>query len=75
MKITVFYFARLREEMGTDISSMTITEGTTVLDLFKRLFPGMSDGIRFAVNQCYVEGGCLLEEGDEVAFLPPLGGG
>jgi len=31
--------------------------------------------VRIAVNKEFVEGGCTLRDGDEVAFMPPITGG
>ena len=31
--------------------------------------------VMYAVNSAYVDGGQPLQHGDEVAFIPPLGGG
>jgi molybdopterin converting factor subunit 1 len=75
MHIRVLYFAQLREEAGLSSVDLTVEEGITVSLLFKKLFSRGPTGIRFAVNQSYVNGDCLLHEGDEVAFIPPLGGG
>ena len=48
---------------------------TSIGELFDQLFARSHEGIRFAVNQCYVSPDRILVDGDEVAFLPPLGGG
>ena len=42
------------------------------------MFPPSPEGAMpamFAVNQTYVDGDHPLEHSDEVAFIPPLGGG
>jgi len=31
--------------------------------------------VRIAVNREFVEGSCTLQDGDEVAFMPPITGG
>ena len=78
MQVQVLHFAILRERAGCPEQRVQIASGTTVSQLYNTLFPGLSDGsfsVMFAVNQAYVEGDHLLADGDEVAFIPPLGGG
>ena len=78
MEITVRYFAALREEKGCDVETVEISTGTRVVALYQHLFgAGPLGGLRvmFAVNQGYVPAGHALCAGDEVAFIPPLGGG
>ena len=74
----VLHFAILRELAGCAEQRVPIALGTTVSQLYTALFPSLDDGalsVMFAVNQAYVEGEHLLADGDEVAFIPPLGGG
>lgn len=76
--VQIRYFAQLREQRGCDSEAVAITPGETVGDLYARLFPPGPDGalpVLFAVNRAYVRGGAVLSPGDEVAFIPPLGGG
>jgi molybdopterin synthase catalytic subunit len=80
MSISVRLFAMLREQLGTSEVVMELTAGETVEALFARLFddetPRCAPGtILFAVNQRYVTAEHVLEDGDEVAFIPPLAGG
>ena len=75
MKVLVRYFAVLREEKSCEQEWVPIHHGMSIAKLFDRLFTKSQDGIRFAVNQCYVSPDHILVDGDEVAFLPPLGGG
>ncbi len=75
MRVMVRYFASLREEKSLDEESIQITPPIKVGELFVQIFQRSPVGIRFAVNQCYVSSEHLLEAGDEIAFLPPLGGG
>lgn len=77
MRITVHFFAALADRAGQRERMLEIPNETKVEALYEQLFG--SDGERlpvmFAVNQEYVSGEHLLESGDEVAFIPPLGGG
>ena len=76
--VTVRYFAVLRERRGRDEERVPLAAGDTVGGLYARLFPPV-DGARlpvgFAVNRALVGADTPLQAGDEVAFLPPLGGG
>ena len=78
MQITVRYFAALREEKGCDEEAVEVASGTRVDALYQHIFaasPLRGLRVMFAVNQAYVPAEHPLTEGDEVAFIPPLGGG
>ena len=76
--VTVLYFAVLRERRGCSTERVEVRQGTTAMGLYQQLFPPGPDGslpVGFARNQQHVQGDVVLEEGDEIALLPPLGGG
>lgn len=76
--VQVRYFAVLREQRGCDEEALQIQPGETVGALYARLFPAGAHGIlpvMFAVNKAYVSAGHVLSGGDEIVFIPPLGGG
>lgn len=76
--VTVRYFATLREKRGREQEALEVPEGVTARALYRELFPPGPEGglpVAFARNLEYVDGDTVLEDGDEVAFLPPLGGG
>lgn len=75
ISIQVFYFAHLREERGCSCEDRSVEQGMSVSSIFILIFGRAPSGIRFAVNQSYVEPKMVPSHGDEVAFLPPLGGG
>ncbi len=78
MEIHVRHFSMLREHRGTAAETVTVTAGTTVEALYAELFPPGPGGampVLFAVNRGYVGPRHVLAAGDEVAFIPPLGGG
>ena len=75
MTILVRYFAVLRERKGCDQEVVTLPTQLSVNELYQKLFGEQATGVRFAVNQTYVSSSHPIQDGDEVAFLPPLGGG
>jgi molybdopterin converting factor subunit 1 len=81
MEIKVRFFAAPREALGKGELEVTLPEGTTVADLIERLkaeYPILRAYTRFlsvAVNKAYVGWETKLHDGDEVACLPPVGGG
>ena len=81
MNIKVLFFASCRDLVGTGEREMTLTDGATVTDLISELaseqarFTDMAPSLMVSVNQAYVERDAELQEGDEVAFIPPVSGG
>jgi molybdopterin converting factor small subunit len=77
MRVQVRYFAQLRERRGCAAEGVEIPDGATAYDLYARLFPDESCRlpIAYAVGHRSVPSHHPLREGDEVALLPPLGGG
>ena len=81
MKVKVKLFANLRERAGTAEVTKEIQEGSTVADLWAALqqdYPKLAvPGIRllYAVNQDYVRPDRVLNNSDEVVFVPPVSGG
>ena len=57
---------------------MPIAVNITAVELYEQLFPvelGERISVGFAVNKSMVSGATVLSGGDEVAFIPPVGGG
>lgn len=77
MAVTVKYFASLREHYGSERRMEPPVTGTTVADIWARTSDGQSlpDNVLMAVNQEYVGADHPVEDGDEVAFFPPVTGG
>ena len=74
MKITVRLFAGLRERAGW--SRREVDGITRVDDVWPVLGLGPEpDGLLYAVNKEYVRRELELQEGDEVALIPPVSGG
>jgi len=77
MKIYVKYFASIRDIMGTECANLDIEESISVDELWQGLIVGKEtpQKVLVAVNYEYVNMNYKLEEGDEVAFFPPVTGG
>ncbi len=85
MKITVLYFAKLRELIGRerdefDVPAEVITVAALRDWLVARGAPwdaafGETRRVRAAVNQDMARDDTLLAAGAEVAFFPPVTGG
>jgi len=77
-RVIVRYFASLRETRGTESEEVHLEVGQTIGELYDTLFPPSPAGqlpVGYARNERMVPRDEVLADGDEVAFLPPLGGG
>ena len=81
MTVRVRLFAVLREKAGVSECALELPAGSTVAEargpLLARL-PALRDHIdrvAFAVNQSYVKPDARLNDGDELALIPPVSGG
>jgi molybdopterin synthase catalytic subunit len=81
MKVRVRLFASVKEIVGSREVVLDLPEGTTAAELLRRFaaehprLQGLLPSLALAVNRDFVEGGRVLVEGDEVAFIPPVSGG
>ena len=77
MSIKVRYFASLKEGVGRSEDKLAFTGLSTVIEVWNRANPGRSlpANILAAVNMNYVELDSKVNDGDEVAFFPPVTGG
>ncbi len=81
MQVTVKLFGSIREATGAKELSVALPPGATVSQLRGLLaqdhpaFDEMGERLRVSVNLEIVQGDPALDEGDEVAFLPPVSGG
>ena len=79
--VTVLYFASLSDLMGCDEQTLKFPSDSKVEDLLNKLEADKPDLLRFqrrfrvALNQEFVELGASLEDGAEVALIPPVSGG
>lgn len=79
MNVKVRFFAAAREVVGTDEMAQELSNDATVQDLETHLYeayPALEPlRLRVAVNASYVAPDTPLQAGDEVACIPPVGGG
>ena len=73
--VTILYFAHLRDLRGCSSEQLTLSEACTIGALFRQLFSVDPTGIRLALDAEYVDAETMISDGDEIAFLPPMGGG
>jgi molybdopterin synthase sulfur carrier subunit len=83
MKVTVRYFAALREALGAS-ETLDLAVGTTLAALRDQLLLrggrhaemlARHRAVRCALNQVMSDETAVLGEGAEVAFFPPVTGG
>ena len=81
MRVTVRLFARLRDIAGAGELAREIAPGSTITSVWRQLadeypaFGPYERSVSSAVNADYARMDTELQEGDEVAFLPPVSGG
>lgn len=83
--ITLRYFARLRETLGTGEEQLVLPAGVSTLRALRAHLAQrgeawaseMAEGrnLRAAVNQTIATADVPVVDGDEVAFFPPVTGG
>lgn len=83
MKLTVKYFASIREALGQGSEALD-TQARTLAELRDALIArgdpyaqalAATRAVRMALNQAVCDETALLHEGCEVAFFPPVTGG
>ncbi len=77
MSIDVHFFASLRELVGKQQISLAYSEGLDISEIWQLASNGiaMPDNTLCAINMEYVKADVLVQDGDEVAFFPPVTGG
>ena len=81
MQITVKCFAACKDAVGASSLNFDTQEDTTVgavLDQLIEQYPGLASyrqSLMLAVNREYAGHEHMLEDGDELACIPPVSGG
>lgn len=81
IEVVVRYFGRAREVVGSTEERRTIPAGSSVAhaaEALARAHPALAphlESCSFAINERYARGDERLERGDELAVIPPIGGG
>ena len=81
--ITVLFFAQLREQLQCEKLNLALPADLTITALREQLIELhptwleflTSDKLLFSVNQTLVKASHIIQDGDEVAFFPPVTGG
>ena len=77
----MLFFASYREAVGLGRMNVRLPIEAKVSDLISELhskgekFTCLPDSVVVAVNHVYSEPATMLNDGDEVAFIPPVAGG
>ena len=81
MEVTVRFFAGCREAVKQDEATLSLPDGATLADLQVALaetYPAIAhyaQRVRYSVNWEYAAPDTTLDDGDEVAMIPPVAGG
>ncbi len=75
--IQVRFFASLREEMGREGDEVDAAEVSTIEEVWERVTNGKERpaNLLMARNMDYSDPDTPVNDGDEVAFFPPVTGG
>ena len=80
-RVVVRLFGVAREAAGAAVVEVALPAGATAREAMTALaaahpeLAGLLPRSRVAINLEYVDAGARLEPGDEIAILPPVGGG
>jgi molybdopterin converting factor small subunit len=81
MRVRVVAFARVRELLGFGERTLEVAAGATPASIWSAFatttgeLAALRDSTRFAVNGALASATSALHDGDELALLPPVGGG
>ncbi len=77
MTVHIKYFASLRETLGRNSDELSISNTVTVEEIWNQVTESSQrpENILVAVNQEYAQFDHPVNDGDEVAFFPPVTGG
>ena len=85
MKVTVLFFASLREQLGQPREDLELPAGIGTVGALRDHLRARGGAwasafaanrpVRAAVNQDMVQPAAAIKSGDEIAFFPPVTGG
>ena len=85
INVKVLFFANLRELLGCSAIDIEVEANSSIYDLCEKIkdngkqwhsiFSDVKANVKIAVNQEITDLEHQLENGDEVAFFPPVTGG
>lgn len=85
MRVNALYFGVLKDLLGASSATLDVQEGATVAEALSLCALQTSNSheadnaiwetLAVAVNRSYAGPATVLQEGDEIAFLPPVSGG
>ena len=77
MSIKVVYFANLKDIVGRSSDELISTEPLSARTIWQQLNPDITlpSTLLAAVNIDYISLDTLVNDGDELAFFPPVTGG
>jgi molybdopterin synthase sulfur carrier subunit len=77
MTINILYFASLRERIGRGNDTVDSSVPLQVAQVWQQATGQASfpDDVLVALNQEYTDANAIVNDGDEVAFFPPVTGG
>lgn len=77
MSIKIKLFASLAESLQRREATLEYVDGMTVRSVWTEISGGAAfpSGVLMAVNMAYSETDTALQDGDEVAYFPPVTGG
>jgi sulfur-carrier protein len=82
VKVTVLYFAAVRDLVGKDEEALEVPSSVTTIKAFAthlasvhRELEGRLSYVRFARNEEFAENDDALADGDTIALIPPVAGG
>ena len=77
MTITVKFFASLREQIGQSETCIETTDSLTAAQIWAQVCNNapLPAHVLTAINQEYTDKNAQVQDGDELAFFPPVTGG
>ena len=74
MKITILFFAALKDIVGVSEKDYELQPGTTPEQAATQIL-GFHSNIVYAINDNLADKDSVLQDGDRLAFIPPMAGG